>query len=127
MNSRKNLASIALLALGLAGCTTAGERRQEIAGRLLDHGIASYYHEPQGTASGERFNPNALTAAHKTLPLGSKVRIVSRLTGYTVDVRINDRGPYVKGRVIDLSRAAAERMHMIKRGTDLVSIYRLDY
>ena len=127
MNSRKNLASIAILALGLAGCTTTGERRQEIAGGLLDHGIASYYHEPQGTASGERFNPNALTAAHKTLPLGSKVRVVSRLTGYTVDVRINDRGPYVKGRVIDLSRAAAERMHMIKRGTDQVSIYRLDY
>ena len=60
------------------------------------------------TASGEKFNPNALTAAHKTLPFGTKVRITYK--GKSVIVRINDRGPFVKGRHIDLSRAAARKI-----------------
>ncbi|MFC5835606.1 septal ring lytic transglycosylase RlpA family protein [Nonomuraea insulae] len=67
---------------------------------------ASYYGEPQMTASGERFNPSAMTAAHKTLPLGSKVRVTNPDNGESVTVRINDRGPYVGGRCLDLSRAA---------------------
>ncbi|MGW5162013.1 septal ring lytic transglycosylase RlpA family protein [Nonomuraea wenchangensis] len=67
---------------------------------------ASYYDEPQMTASGERFNPSAMTAAHKTLPLGSKVRVINPNNGRSVTVRINDRGPYVGGRCLDLSAAA---------------------
>ncbi|MBF8194456.1 septal ring lytic transglycosylase RlpA family protein [Nonomuraea sp. K274] len=67
---------------------------------------ASHYGEPQMTASGERFNPAAMTAAHKTLPLGSKVRVTNPNTGASVKVRINDRGPYVYGRCLDLSQAA---------------------
>ncbi|GGP85970.1 hypothetical protein GCM10010140_14190 [Streptosporangium pseudovulgare] len=67
---------------------------------------ASYYDEPQMTASGERFDPNAMTAAHKTLPLGSKVRVTNPANGESVTVRINDRGPYTGGRCLDLSRAA---------------------
>ncbi|WP_188195791.1 septal ring lytic transglycosylase RlpA family protein [Nonomuraea sp. SYSU D8015] len=67
---------------------------------------ASFYDEPQMTASGERFNPSAMTAAHKTLPLGSKVRVTNPNTGESVTVRINDRGPYIGGRCLDLSAAA---------------------
>ncbi|QYC43887.1 Rare lipoprotein A precursor [Nonomuraea coxensis DSM 45129] len=67
---------------------------------------ASYYDEPQMTASGERFDPSAMTAAHKTLPLGSKVRVINPNNGESVTVRINDRGPYIGGRCLDLSAAA---------------------
>ena len=76
--------------------------------RVISSGTcgASYYGEPQMTASGERFNPNAMTAAHKTLPLGSRVRVTNPRTGESVTVRINDRGPYVGGRCLDLSTAA---------------------
>ncbi|GAA2609987.1 septal ring lytic transglycosylase RlpA family protein [Actinomadura fulvescens] len=67
---------------------------------------ASYYWESQPTASGERFDPSELTAAHKTLPMGSKVRVTNKNNGKAVVVRINDRGPYVGGRCLDLSKAA---------------------
>lgn len=81
---------------------------KKAATRVLSSGTcqASFYDEPQATASGERFNPGALTAAHKTLPLGSRVRVTNRSNGDSVVVRINDRGPYVGGRCLDLSRAA---------------------
>ena len=69
---------------------------------------ASYYWQEQTTASGERFNPSDLTAAHKTRPLGSKVKVTNPSNGKTVVVRINDRGPYVAGRCLDLSKAAME-------------------
>jgi rare lipoprotein A len=69
-------------------------------------GIASVYHDPI-TANGEHMNPNAMTAAHKTLPFGSRVTVFNRRNGRSLTVRINDRGPYVAGRVIDLSPGAA--------------------
>lgn len=77
--------------------------------------IATYYgREFTGhrTASGEMFNPNALTAAHRTLPFGTRVRVTNSRNGRTVIVRINDRGPFVKGRAIDLSSAAAQAIAM---------------
>ncbi len=83
-------------------------------------GVASWYGDDfagQETASGEPFDPDALTAAHKTLELGSRVRVTSLRTGESVVVRINDRGPYVEGREIDLSRAAAERIGVTDTGT----------
>ncbi|MEH1123990.1 septal ring lytic transglycosylase RlpA family protein [Micromonospora sp. CPCC 206061] len=67
---------------------------------------ASYYDEPQPTANGEQFDPEALTAAHKTLPFDTRVRVTNPSNGKSVVVRINDRGPYIDGRCIDLSRAA---------------------
>ena len=79
-------------------------------------GKASFYGKPQPTASGERFDPKALTAAHKTLPLHSVVRVVNLKNNRTVIVRINDRGPYVRGRIIDLSSAAAEKVAMLGSG-----------
>jgi rare lipoprotein A (peptidoglycan hydrolase) len=69
-------------------------------------GIASVYHD-RITANGEHMNPNAMTAAHKSLPMGSRVTVFNKRNGRSVTVRINDRGPYVTGRVIDLSPGAA--------------------
>ncbi len=79
-------------------------------------GKASYYWQPQKVASGGWFNPNAMTAAHKTLPFGTKVRVTNLNNGKSVVVTINDRGPYVAGRVIDLSRAAAKAISMTGSG-----------
>lgn len=82
---------------------------------------ASFYDEPQMTASGERFDPNAMTAAHKTLPLGTKVKVTNPRTGATVIVRINDRGPYVGGRCLDLSRASFAAIGNIGSGVMTVT------
>jgi rare lipoprotein A len=71
---------------------------------------ASFYGEGQGTASGEKFDPTALTAAHKTLPFNTRVRVTNPATGQSVTVRINDRGPYVDGRCLDLSTAAFNKI-----------------
>ena len=70
-------------------------------------------------------NPNAMTAAHKTLPLGSVVRVVNQRTGKSIQVTINDRGPYIKGRIIDLSKGAARQLGMIPAGTSNVCITRV--
>jgi rare lipoprotein A len=85
-------------------------------------GMASYYWQPQRVASGGWFNPNAMTAAHKTLPFGTKVRVTNHNNGRSVVVTINDRGPYIKGRVIDLSRAAAQQVGMTGSGVAPVSV-----
>lgn len=85
-------------------------------------GMASYYWQPQRVASGGWFNPNALTAAHKTLPFGTKVRVTNRHNGRSVVVTINDRGPYVRGRVIDLSSRAAGVIGMKGSGVVPVSL-----
>jgi len=79
-------------------------------------GIASYYWQDQMTASGERFDRTAMTAAHRTLPLNTQVRVTNALNGRTVVVRINDRGPFKPGRVIDLSEAAAHHLDMQRLG-----------
>jgi len=79
-------------------------------------GIASYYWQPQRVASGGWFNPNALTAAHKTLPFGTRVRVTHLGNGRSVNVVINDRGPFVRGRIIDLSKAAAGVIGMQGQG-----------
>jgi rare lipoprotein A len=76
-----------------------------------ESGIASVYgYSGSKTASGERANPSGLTAAHRTLPFGTKVEVINKRNGKRVTVRINDRGPFVKGRVIDLTPAAANAL-----------------
>jgi len=75
-------------------------------------GIASYYWQGQMTASGARFNPSAMTAAHRTLPFGTRVLVTNHSNGRSVTVTINDRGPFIKGRIIDLSKAAAGAIGM---------------
>ena len=85
-------------------------------------GVASFYWQPQRVASGGWFNPNAMTAAHRTLPFGTRVRVTHAGTGRSVDVRINDRGPYIAGRIIDLSRAAAQVIGMTGQGIARVTV-----
>ncbi len=85
-------------------------------------GLASYYWQEQMTSSGERFNRHGLTAAHKTLPLGTLVRVTNMTNGKSTIVRINDRGPFKPGRVIDLSEAAALQIQMTGAGLARVAI-----
>lgn len=79
-------------------------------------GGASWYALHSKTASGERMNPSALTAAHRTLPFGSKIKVTNQRNGKSIVVRINDRGPFIKGRVIDLSKGAANRLGFVGAG-----------
>jgi rare lipoprotein A len=88
----------------------------------FSQGIASFYTEGTQTANGERFDTNALTAAHRTLPFGTKLRVTSLTSGRSVTVRINDRGPFVKGRVVDLSHAAAKALGMVDAGVAKVRL-----
>ncbi|MCL4768471.1 MAG: septal ring lytic transglycosylase RlpA family protein [Hyphomicrobiaceae bacterium] len=91
------------------------------AGTTLS-GIASYYWQPQKVASGGWFNPSAMTAAHKTLPFGTRVRVTNARNGRSVDVTINDRGPYIAGRIIDLSAGAAGVIGMKSAGIAPVKV-----
>jgi rare lipoprotein A len=85
-------------------------------------GKASWYSMGTKTASGERMNASALAAAHRSLPFGTKVRVENLSNGKSVVVRINDRGPFAGGRVIDLTRGAAERIGMIRSGVAPVKV-----
>lgn len=88
-------------------------------------GLASYYGKKfhgRRTASGERYNMHALTAAHRSVPFGTMVTVTHLQNGRTVRVRINDRGPFVKGRIIDLSYAAAKQLGMVTEGVARVKI-----
>jgi rare lipoprotein A len=84
--------------------------------QVASHGVASFYTEGTQTANGERFNTLELTAAHRTLPFGTRLRVTNVATGRSVTVRVNDRGPFVSGRVIDVSYSAAETLGMVGRG-----------
>jgi rare lipoprotein A len=85
-------------------------------------GMASYYRSGKVTASGERFNPKGLTAAHRTLPFGTKVRVTNVRTGKAVVVRINDRGPFIRGRIIDLAYGAAHVVGLVRSGVAKVRL-----
>ncbi len=92
-------------------------------------GVASYYHDKfhgRTTACGQRFDQSRLTAAHKKLPCGTKVRVTRRDTGRSVVVIVNDRGPFIDGRVIDLSKEAARHLNMVQRGVAPVQLTVLD-
>jgi rare lipoprotein A len=113
---------IGLLALFLTGCASTSPTYQD--GEVL-RGMASWYGSEQGdeTASGERFEPQKLTAAHRHLPFGTVVRVTNRLNGVSVDVRINDRGPFGDGdRIIDLSSSAADVLQMKRVGVVPVDV-----
>lgn len=112
-----------LALLIIAGCAGRDGRQVERvsapSGWNGEQGQASFYadrYHGRQTASGERHDRNALTAAHRTLPFGTRVRVTRLDNGRETVVRINDRGPFVRGRVIDLSRRAAEELDMVGRG-----------
>ena len=98
---------------------------QATRGASAGGGEASYYGEElrgEPTASGERFNPEGYTAAHRTLPLGTRLRVTNVNNGQSVIVRVNDRGPFVRHRVIDVSKGAARALGMLGRGTAQVRL-----
>lgn len=118
-------------ALWLGGCA-APSRHDPLppgsvqGGHEIDGGVASWYGDRfhgRRTASGEAFDMHELTAAHRTLPFGTRVRVRNLDNGREVVVRINDRGPFTRGRVIDLSRAAAAAIGMTQSGTARVAVY----
>jgi rare lipoprotein A len=86
------------------------------------YGLASFYREGGKTASGEKFDPHELTAAHPTLPFGTRLRVTNVATHRSVIVRVNDRGPFVHGRVVDVSYSAAETLGMTGRGVAKVKV-----
>lgn len=115
-----------LLACCLAGTFAAfAVNASAHEAEVQEEGIASFYSDSlQGaiTASGEPFDQQALTAAHPSLPLGTKVLVTRADTGQEVEVLINDRGPFVEGRIIDLSKRAARELNMLRRGVVPVMI-----
>jgi rare lipoprotein A len=90
--------------------------------QIASQGIASFYTEGQQTASGEKFDTHDLTAAHPTLPFGTRLRVTNVATGRSVTVRVNDRGPYVPGRVVDVSHSAADALGMVGSGIAKVKL-----
>jgi rare lipoprotein A len=97
-------------------------RRDAADTKHASSGIASFYTEGTRTASGEKFNTLELTAAHPTLPFGTKLRVTNAATGRSVTVRVNDRGPYVPGRVVDVSYSAADALGMVGKGVAKVKL-----
>jgi len=109
------LALFSLMMLLLCSCSR----------KITEAGKASFYADKfvgRQTASGAIFRQNKLTAAHKTLPFGTRVRVKNLSNGKSVKVRINDRGPFVEGRIIDLSKKAAKRLNMVQAGITNVTI-----
>jgi rare lipoprotein A len=90
--------------------------------QIKSFGLASFYAEGHRTANGETFDPYNFTAAHRTLPFGTRLRVTSLTTGRSVTVRVNDRGPYVPGRVIDVSYSAAKTLGIVRRGVAMVKL-----
>ncbi|MGB5832762.1 MAG: septal ring lytic transglycosylase RlpA family protein [Thiohalocapsa sp.] len=119
MTNKISLALVAALFATLSFPSVAASPGQVLKG------IASYYHDSlhgNKTASGQIYNKNQMSAAHKSLPLGSKVRVTDVRTGKSIVVRVNDRGPFIKGRIIDLSRRAASELGMIRKGVTPVKV-----
>lgn len=111
----RNLLLYIVLLSSLASCSSS----------LYESGKASYYADKfngRKTASGATFNQRKLTAAHKTLPFGTKIKVTNLANGKTVKVTVNDRGPFVEGRIIDLSKKAAEKIKMVNAGVVQVEI-----
>ncbi|TDI57510.1 MAG: septal ring lytic transglycosylase RlpA family protein [Alphaproteobacteria bacterium] len=115
------LASLSVVALALAACSST----PEIAAAKTESGKASWYGsglQGRKTASGERFNMNTFSAAHRTHAFGTKLCVKNLRNGRGVTVRVNDRGPFVRGRAVDVSRKAAQSLGMIGSGTASVRV-----
>ncbi|MEO5616281.1 MAG: septal ring lytic transglycosylase RlpA family protein [Candidatus Eisenbacteria bacterium] len=123
------ISAVVLAATLVAGCATTGGRTGRRAAAPAPAaemvGVASYYgreHHGRRTASGERFDMKAMTAAHPTLPFGTRVRVTNLANDRSVIVRINDRGPFKRGRILDVSQGAATELGMIGPGTAKVRV-----
>ncbi|MDP3849248.1 MAG: septal ring lytic transglycosylase RlpA family protein [Luteolibacter sp.] len=136
MNMTRNFKSVALAVAGvmmLPGCATTGQANPkknhddpQYAVQSVEHGKASWYsirtNRGTRTASGQRLSDQGATAAHKTLPMGTKVRVTNQSNGKSEIVTINDRGPFIRGRVIDLTIGCAERLGFRQRGVAPVKV-----
>lgn len=117
----KEVLIYALAVVALLGAVFA----YQFYGPYYEVGIASWYgpgFDGRHTANGEIYDMNGISAAHKTLPFGTIVQVVDLETGKSVIVRINDRGPFIKGRIIDLSKGAAEKLGIIDKGITRVGL-----
>jgi len=117
------IAALCCLSLGACSWVPKGESQLDVG--IKERGMASWYGEQfhgKQAANGEIFDMGALTAAHRTLPLGSMIRVTNLTNGKHVRVRINDRGPYVNGRILDLSLAAADRLGMVHGGVSVIQL-----
>jgi rare lipoprotein A len=106
----------------LAAAKPAATEKPAASTRDAAHGLASYYKHAGRTASGETFEPGELTAAHRTLPFGTRLRVTNVATGQSVMVRVNDRGPFIPGRVVDVSKGAADAIGLTERGITKVKL-----
>lgn len=122
MNKNKQTA---LVAVTIAAGLMVGASASSATAAAGQCGRASWYSLHSKTASGERMNPSALTAAHRTLPFGTKLKVTNQNNGRSVVVRINDRGPFIKGRVLDLSKGAAGQLGFIGSGQTAVCMARV--
>ena len=123
--SQAGLIAAVLVCLPLGACSWIPKGESALDVGIKDRGIASWYgaqFHGRLAANGEIFNMEAMTAAHRSLPLGSMVRVVNLLNGKHVRVRINDRGPYVNGRILDLSHAAAAQLGMVDTGVSVIQL-----
>lgn len=123
-NVTLNVATFLLSTIALLPISMAQAQGNNASGKVIQSGRASWYgpgFHGRRTASGEMFNTNALTAAHRSLPFGTRARVVNKRTGKSVVVRINDRGPFVHGRVIDLSHASARAIGLFGIGSVTVA------
>jgi rare lipoprotein A len=98
------------------------EHKQTSEAKNETYGLASFYEHDIETASGEKFDPQKLTAAHRTLPFGTRLLVTDVTTGRSVTVRVNDRGPFVHGRIVDVSYIAAEKLGIVERGVAKVKL-----
>lgn len=133
----RSLQGILIIALGIIVLTGCGMSKETLDAeysstenaRAIENGVSSWYgpnFHGKLTANGEIYDMNGITAAHRTLPFGTILLVENLDNGKTVQVRINDRGPYAKNRIIDLSKGAAERIEMIGPGTARVRLYLLE-
>ncbi len=125
MATTHKIITISTLLLILFSCSVKKKSETSKKEVVYQKGEASWYgpgFNGKKTANGETFNMNKLTAAHKKLPFGTKVKVTNLQNGKSVIVRINDRGPFVKGRIIDLSKKAAQQIDLIKAGHTPVKI-----
>jgi len=130
MNTVRILFVLVIFALMLSACgTTSRTSTKNSDDNLLEAGVASWYgpkFHGRLTANGERYDMDGITAAHRTLPFNTVVLVENLDNGKTVEVRINDRGPFAKNRIIDLSRGAARKVDMIGPGTARVRLYLIE-
>ncbi len=137
MNKILTRASLLVPILFVAACNTTSDPAETgsisqnslAAGKEFQRGTASWYgpgFHGRRTASGERFDSSDMTAAHRSLPFGTKLRVVNETNGRSVVVRVNDRGPFTHRRIIDLAKGPAQALGLTSSGTAYVSLHQLD-